>query len=324
MKEAPIFITGLHKSGTTLLRSLLDGHPDLQIIPFESHFFPLAGYWTANEYQYSRPREMDRQRFIDFIHRTNTVSDQFGDNFAEGLLDEAVFKEQFDVDTSAKAAEQAQVYFKAIRKALYGKAAGRMVEKSIENFEFFHEIRALYPDAKFIHLLRNPYDNLVSLRKFKSIGTGYPLLSRLLPTMQQQYYHLYRNAAFADYKVLRYEDLVSDTEAVMRELATFLDLEWNEHLLSPTIAGKPWGGNSMKGTQFKKVEASKEEKWKNEISPLECDLLNRAIPFVFEDYDYPRFEVKGSKWRKMAGESWPRFLYNRLYNYFWRFYEAFE
>ena len=40
----PIFLLGSHKSGTSLLRSLLDGHPDLDVLPREAHFFPTHGY----------------------------------------------------------------------------------------------------------------------------------------------------------------------------------------------------------------------------------------------------------------------------------------
>jgi hypothetical protein len=323
MKEAPIFITGLHKSGTTLLRSLLDGHPELQVIPFESHFFPLAGYWTANEYQYTRPKNFDPQRFIDFVHRSNTLSDKYGDNFAEGLLDEQVFQQHFSPDPSSSKPDLAREYFKALRLSLFGEQKGRMVEKSIENFEYYHDLKAFFPGAKFIHIIRNPYANLVSLRKFKSIGTGYPLLSRLLPAMQQQYYHLYRNAGCEDYKVVRYEDLVADTESCMKSISTFLELNFSDELLQPTLGGKAWGGNSMQGTQFKKVEARNDESWKAEISAFEIQLLNRAIPFVFDDYQYERLEEKGSIWKKMPGENWQRYFYNRLFTYYWRFYEAF-
>lgn len=323
MKEAPIFITGLHKSGTTLLRSLLDGHPDLQIIPFESHFFPLAGYWTANEYQYSSPKALDRNRFVDFVNRSNSISDKFGDNFAEGLVDVERFEGLFQVSESATKQAWAETYYDALRAAVYGKVQGRMVEKSIENFEYIHELRQFFPGAKFIHILRNPYDNLVSLRKFKSIGTGYPLLSRLMPAMQQQYYHLYRNREFEDYKVLRYEDLLADVEGSMREISQFLNLSWSDHLLSPTLMGKEWGGNSMKGTKFKGVSSQKAETWKAEISPLEISLLNRAIPFVFEDFGYEKMEAQARIWRKQKGENWQRYFYNRIFNYYWRFYEAF-
>ena len=37
-----VFILGQHKSGSSLLRSLLDGHPDLFVIPVETHYFSLS------------------------------------------------------------------------------------------------------------------------------------------------------------------------------------------------------------------------------------------------------------------------------------------
>jgi len=323
MNEAPIFITGLHKSGTTLLRSLLDDHPDLQCIPFESHFFPLAGYWTANEYQYSRPQAFDVNRFRDFIAKTNRTSDRYGDNFAEGLISEEDFIKKFEKSLAQENPHQAKAYYDALRQAIFGKIEGRLVEKSIENFEYTFELRSLFPGARFIHIVRNPYDNLVSLRKFKSIGQGYPLLSRLMPAMVQQYYHLYRNQVFDDYLVLRYEDLVADTEASMKRVHEFLDLQWSPSSLNPSILGKPWAGNSMKNKSFSGVDGANSNSWEQEIHPLELNLLNRAIPFVFEDYDYPKLENRKGQWSKAKGESWSRYLYNRLYNYFWRFYEAF-
>jgi hypothetical protein len=39
-----IFILGAHKSGSSLLRSLLDGHPQLFAIPLETHLFQTAGF----------------------------------------------------------------------------------------------------------------------------------------------------------------------------------------------------------------------------------------------------------------------------------------
>ncbi len=35
----PVFILGSPRSGPTLLRSLFDGHPDLNVIPFETEYF---------------------------------------------------------------------------------------------------------------------------------------------------------------------------------------------------------------------------------------------------------------------------------------------
>src|SRR5262245_48798608 len=39
LAQRAIFVCGAHRSGTTLLRDLLDGHPALSILPSEGSFF---------------------------------------------------------------------------------------------------------------------------------------------------------------------------------------------------------------------------------------------------------------------------------------------
>ncbi|MGA1778589.1 MAG: sulfotransferase [Schleiferiaceae bacterium] len=63
MPHAPIFILGSHKSGTSLLRSLLDGHPDLFVIPFETHFMALLGRWIT--YSYRKQAPVDDANFLE-------------------------------------------------------------------------------------------------------------------------------------------------------------------------------------------------------------------------------------------------------------------
>ena len=57
MKNPPVFILGSHKSGTSLLRSLLDSHPKLYIIPFETHFIASLGRWVQYSYRRQKPNE---------------------------------------------------------------------------------------------------------------------------------------------------------------------------------------------------------------------------------------------------------------------------
>jgi len=55
----------------------------------------------------------------------------------------------------------------------------------------------------------------------------------------------YNNA----FLVYRYEDLVKNTEILMRDISNKLGLVYNEILLKPTIGGFPWLGNSHSGGQ---------------------------------------------------------------------------
>lgn len=321
MSENPIFITGLHKSGTTLVRSLLDGHPELQTIPFESHFFPLSGAWTENEYQRSQAKSFEPQRLLNYINEVNTTRNPYGDHFATGLVDFEVFREK--LVSLLKEKEAAYAYFEALRVSLYREVKGRMVEKSIENFEFFHEYQALFPGARFIHIIRNPYDNLVSLRKFKQKSGRFPMYSRLLPTIRQHYFHLEKNSQYANYRVVRYEDLLNEPKKTITDLVNFLGLEWHDCLMNPTIMGRPWKGNSVKGIVHNGLSAGLKEAWKNEITPFESMMLTRGLDNIIEKWGYEPFIKKGTCLTFAPGESFTRYLHNRLFHFYWRFYEAF-
>jgi hypothetical protein len=57
--ERPVFICGAHRSGTTLMQSLLDGHPELIVLPSEGTYLTSFAY-AARE----RPSVGDVDRFI--------------------------------------------------------------------------------------------------------------------------------------------------------------------------------------------------------------------------------------------------------------------
>lgn len=318
----PIFITGLHKSGTTLLRALLDGHEELSTVPFESHYFQLAGNWVDNEYQFARPKLKPTQssEFEDFISEINQTSSKYADNFAANKIDEKLFAQY--LKTEQNGWPSLANYLKAILKSTGQDPDKRPVEKSIENFEFAEDIFRLHPDAKMIHIVRNPYENLVSLRKFKSIGFGYPLMSRLMRTLYNHYYFLLRNLRnYPDrYLLIKYEDLILEQETTMQKVANFLEIKYAESLLKPSILGEAWAGNSMSGEKFKGLKTSLSLKWQDELHPMELKYFQRSLPFVCKYLGYEEF-VKAGSWLKPAPkENFIRYAYNRIFNFYWKFY----
>ena len=79
---------GAHKSGTSLLRSILDGHSRLYAIPVETHYFQNMQYWVDYEYRAQRPRKVSRADILDtfcqWIHWSNTAEDPYADTIASG------------------------------------------------------------------------------------------------------------------------------------------------------------------------------------------------------------------------------------------------
>ena len=324
--DSPIFILGCTKSGTTLMRNLFDGHPDLFVVPFESHFFQNTG--RGIDYKYRRTTsqklsvEEQKQGLIDWIEFCNVRDNPIADGFSQNKLNvEAARSMMLDANVKEER-ELADLYINAIYTAVYDKPIPKelnYVEKSVENAEMSTVWKRLYPKARFVHILRNPYSNLVAMRKYGSHnrGGGFPRLQKPLLAMQNSYYWLYRNMReIPGYQVVLYDDLMKDTEVTMKRVAKAMGIEFQETLLKPSIFGQPWGGNSLSGKSFNGVSSRNLNVWKGEITAMETDLINHYFKHVLEDFGFEILKSKGNRLMPVSGESLKVWLFNRTVKYY--------
>lgn len=317
MIKKPIFIIGVHKSGTTLVRSLLDGHPNLFVIPIETHIFKFNGHWVDYPYRSNFPENKSvkkiKEEYLGWIKKTNNLPANFKGGEVPTDWNLRLIKSYFDQYgrfTSLK--ESITSYFEAMAYSMGADKKKRFVEKSVENAEFAIDLKNLFPDAKFIHILRNPYANIVSIRNF-SIGNHYPYIKTIYKALYNNYYFLYKNRnIITDYKIVRYEDLVKKTKLQMDKIADFLNIPHAKILYKPTNKGKIWPGNSSDNKKYNSVSTRRLSNWKNEITPLECKLINNKFPFILRDYNYNKF-VKKSYWKKNKKETIKNYLKNRIF-----------
>ena len=200
--ERPIFILGCHKSGTSLVRNLLDGSPELFVIPIETHFFEFSGLGVSYALRRAVPKHLKFEQFVEkieqIIQKSNQKSEMTGtrggDSLDAGYWNVQVLikylhnkgKEFFELGDLQGLFN---VYVEGLYTALYGDLLPdlRFVEKSVEHAEFTGFLKSLYPKAKFIHVVRNPYAVLVSNRKFMMKGKKkYPYLGPILESMENK------------------------------------------------------------------------------------------------------------------------------------------
>ncbi len=294
MGKDPVFILGCTKSGTSLLRNLFDGHPCLFAIPAESHFFQYTGSWVNYFFRRSQPKNFTfdemKNHLVRWIEFSNSRSNTVADGFTSGKWNLEKFKETMYSRPVYSLKELSDLYVECIYVSLYGKPFPdiRFVEKSVENAEFALEWLQLYPDARFIYILRNPYSNLVAIRKFMN-AARFPFSNRAMLGMDNSYYFLYKNRKLIPsekYKVVIYEDLIKQPEKIMEELAAFTGIEFNEILLSPTLSGEAWTGNSTSKISYSGISDLNLEKWKKEITKYEIKIVNEFFPHVLKDYNF--------------------------------------
>ncbi len=326
--EKPIFIFGAHKSGTSLVRALFDGHKDLFVIPFEAHFFQILNRWIDYPLRRKLPRPVDREIFInnatEWLEFCNTSEDYQADNVTKGYFDVGKFSNylESEIPKNISPENSLQLYLSVYVKAIYFSLHGsdlsegkRVVEKSVDHAEFAVDLHQIFPSCTFIHIIRNPYANFVSIRKYKT-QKKYPRLDYILGSLQNSYYNLYRNRIlFEDYKVIKYEDLVRDPEQVMKELTNHANLEFTDSMLKPTSVGELWKGNSTSEKKFKGISSDRLGKWKQEINPLEIEIINRRFSHVITDFGYDKYTASKTALLPNKNESIKYYALNRMLRY---------
>jgi hypothetical protein len=319
--ENPIFILGAHKSGTSLFRSLLDNHPELYVIPFETHLFNNLGYPIS--YEYFKQHHNNIKFFIDnctkHLNHINNAKDKYADSINIDRFDINTFIEEISKTQGVSNANELIIsYFSSVYKSdkqVEFDSSKRIVEKSVTHHEYALELAHIFPEAKFIHIIRNPYANWVALRKYKSLNnTGGPLLYRIANTFINSYYFLYRNQRLINnYKILKYEDLLMDSEKTMIEISNFLDIQYNENLLQPTNNGTLWKGNSTSDRKFNGLHSSNINEWQKHIKAIDIYYVNKLFKHILNDFNYNILSNKKGFYKKLPYENFNKYLLNRIY-----------
>ncbi|MDZ7690391.1 MAG: sulfotransferase [Balneolaceae bacterium] len=192
----------------------------------------------------------------------------------------------------------------------------KVVEKSVEHAEFAPLLHKMFPLARFVHIVRNPYGNIVSLRKAKTIQSKFPLVFRMLDSLYNNYYHLYRNRQLIDdYYIIRYEDLLSNPEQHIEKLTQFLELPMHEALLQPTKLGKSVERQQLHGAGFLRVRCKPNRQLEGVHHPMEALFINRHLSYPFEAFGYTKLPDPSIKdfLKPAKNEGIKRYLINRLY-----------
>ena len=128
-------------------------------------------------------------------------------------------------------------FFEPYRK-IRGKK--RIAEKTPANILHFGELKALFPDASFVHVIRDGRDVVASLMTmdWTDAATGQPMAITCDPAIAAAAWaHHVRtgmNAKAAGQRIfeLRYEELIADPKRVLSDLFAFLGEPWSEDALS--------------------------------------------------------------------------------------------
>jgi tetratricopeptide (TPR) repeat protein len=195
--RTPIFIVGMPRSGTTLIEQILSCHSLVHgagELPDIENIVNTIQFNTKNKLPYP------------FFLNETTLHDLLGFGLS---------------------------YINNLNNLSGNK--GRVINKNPLNFNYIGFILLVFPNAKIIHLQRNPLDTCLScyFQNFakaqeyafdlEGLGEFYGEYHRLM----SHWTTVYPNRI----KTIQYEELVSHSETIIRDLLQYCDLPWEDQCL---------------------------------------------------------------------------------------------
>ncbi len=282
------FVVGLTRSGTTLLRMMLDAHSELAVPP-ETHFVPEL--IKAAREDGATPEQM-----LKPLVANRTWSDF-------GIADEQMLA-RFAAVGSGEPGDAVRAFFEA-----YAERQGkpRWGDKTPAYMLRVTLIGRALPEAKFVHLIRDGRDVALS-QTARAINEQPPpteqaarWVKRIGKSREQA-----EKLGGGRYMEARYEDLVRDPDPTLRRICEFLDLEFDPAMLTyyeraaerlQEMAGalRQVGGHAEQEAGYRidnhkpttePPDPSKLDKWRREMAPEDLAAYEGVAGEMLRELDY--------------------------------------
>ena len=218
LSDQPIFIVGCERSGTTILRLMLNEHSRIALPPqtkFSRKLYKrrlLFGNLVIKE---------NRKKIIQWmLERKNNTK------LIDLKLDDKVLEKIWNKCTTLGAiiASVFQQYSLERNKPRWG-------DKRPYYIRYITQLFRLYPDAQIIHVVRDGHDCLASLKKMPWWGKNviFSMLNwRHAIRIGSNTANVYKN----QFMEIRYEDLIKEPESQLEQICEFLNESYEPEMIN--------------------------------------------------------------------------------------------
>lgn len=263
----PIFIVGAPRSGTTLLQYILRSHPGISMPTGESHFMiPLY----RNAGKFGDLRQIENVRRV--LHEMYRISANFLDTDLQGM--------KFDIqELSRELQEQGcdtipDIIAGLFEKNARGEGKERWGDKTPYYILHMKAIIDMFPDAKFIHIIRDGRDSALSMFKRKYDFNVYNTYHAA--KYWQQYVEVGqksgRELGSEAYFEIRYEDILTDAVSSLKRLCGFLEEEYSDALVNFRVSTEPGKTPLLQ----KPIQKDNIEKWRRLMTSRQVSVFEGA------------------------------------------------
>jgi len=272
-----VFIVGLPRTGTKLVKNVLESAPGVRCKLSPETFF--LGHFVRSGHR-RRVRALGDltddatiARIVD-LYYSGTLHGTYWQQLQRGKL--GVTREAFYQALLAAPRTERDVYRTML--AIHAPREGRVIlgDKTPGNLYHVPTLLEWFPKAKVIHTVRDPRAVMASEWRRRMMAPDTPLARLTRPLYSifivvhmtvagfraVKLHHRYRRLYPESYYLSKFEDLVVHPEQSTRKLCDFLGIEFSPVMLNPDQVGSSYGRQG--GTGFDREALTR---WRSHLKP---------------------------------------------------------
>lgn len=290
-KQFPVLILGLGRSGSKLVRQILNHNDEVYIGPELNLYSVCKDSLLKHIHEIGDLKEdVNIEEILELVYSQKI---QKTHSFTEPIPREQLRSLLLKGERTPKGVFDSLIRGRAEVKKRNARVVG---VKFPFHFSFTKNVLEWYPEAKIIFLLRDPRAILASELKKKaegrSVSTSFPKFRSamvlkaavLLYVLISVYWYSrvigrYRN--MRNVYLLKYENLILEPEGAIRDLCDFLDIAYDEEMKNVSLRDSSFDRKQSDGFRVEPLK-----KWEQELGRGQKLLLQSLLGDFLSDYGY--------------------------------------
>ena len=287
--KSPIIIIGNPRSGTTLLRLMLTCHRNIVIPPecgFAVWWYKKYNDWDTNSIN-SRLND-----YLDDLFQSKKI-ELWNLNRVE--LEKYILSKQ--INNYSELVSSIYEYFAENQK----KGFHRWGDKNNFHLNYIDTIYSLFPGAQFIHIIRDGRDVACSYKDMSKLNAESKYAPKLpvdINTIAKEWVDniqlirtSFASLGWNNIKEIRYEDITTDPEGILKGVCSFLNEEYDPSMLAfhshnERMKLEPIEFLAWKNKTLMEVTTSQISRYKAELTSNEIEMFNEIAGDLLAIYGY--------------------------------------
>ena len=266
MNKNPVFITGVYRSGTTILSRMLDAHPDMNI-----------AYDSINYFRWYLKTNTPPKDYKKIVHE---VGDRLLNRYNKKI---DCIKIINNISKYGKIITHKQIY-SSIMDDYMGYEEKRWGEKTVLEWTSIPKFFNMFSGGKALHIIRDPRDVVSSYKNmtFESKDRYFDSIFACMHSMDTAIEYK-KKLPKSKYYIVHYEELVKNPKCELIKICKFLEIKYDHEMVNPDKYIDNQGGKLTLETQSSYIDGVDKlpiGRWRDKLDSTEVAFIEG---FLFDN-----------------------------------------